>query len=117
MWGVAGVAVPPEARSRGAARELMRRCVVELRERGIPLSALYPATQWLYRGAGYEQAGVYPEVKVNPKLIHPPRIESDGAIVARAFTDADEPAVRDYVARVSPSLQEPKCHRAVSTPW
>lgn len=103
MWGVAGVAVPPEARNRGAAREIMRRCILEAHERGIPLSALYPATQTLYRSAGYEQAGILPEIKVNPKLI---RVAGDGGakgqdIIARAITDADLPHARALYARVS----------------
>jgi predicted acetyltransferase len=37
----------------------MQHTLRELREQGIPLSALYPATQRLYRKAGYEQAGSF----------------------------------------------------------
>ena len=57
MAGVAAVGVAPELRSGGAAAALMARTLAELRERGVPLSTLYPATQRLYRKVGYEQAG------------------------------------------------------------
>lgn len=57
MVGVAGVAVSPEARGRGVATTLMRETIAELHRQGVPLSGLYPATQPLYRRAGYEMAG------------------------------------------------------------
>ena len=57
MVGVAGVAVSPEARGRGVATMLMRQTVAELHRSGVALSGLYPATQPLYRRAGYEMAG------------------------------------------------------------
>jgi predicted acetyltransferase len=57
MLGIAGVAVAPETRGRGIALSLMRSTLAEARERGIPLSTLYPATLTLYRLAGYELAG------------------------------------------------------------
>lgn len=102
MWGVAGVAVPPEARGRGAAREVMRRAMRELREQRVALSALYPATQWLYRTAGYEQGGVLHDTKINPKLIRAARAtEPDAAMTARAFTPADDAGVRAMYTRIS----------------
>jgi predicted acetyltransferase len=55
--GVAGVCAAAHLRGRGVARRLMQASLVEACERGIPLSTLYPATQPLYRGTGYEQAG------------------------------------------------------------
>ncbi len=57
LGGIAAVGVPPEERGSGVAYELMVRTLRELRERGVPLSSLYPATQHLYRKAGYEMAG------------------------------------------------------------
>lgn len=59
MSGVAGVGVAPEYRGIGVAVELMRQTLKELHASGIPLSALYAATQRLYRKVGYEQAGSY----------------------------------------------------------
>ncbi len=57
MAGIAGVGVSPHARGKGVALRLMQESLRELRESGWPISGLYPATQTLYRRAGYEQAG------------------------------------------------------------
>ncbi len=57
LGGVAGVGVVPDARSRGVARALMVAAFSRMRERGIPVAGLYPATQRVYRSVGYEQAG------------------------------------------------------------
>jgi predicted acetyltransferase len=59
MTGVAAVGVPPEERGSGAAAALMTGILAELRESGVPLSALYASTQRPYRKVGYEQAGHY----------------------------------------------------------
>ncbi len=64
MVGVAAVGVSPEARGRGAATELMGRALGELHGKGVALSALYAATQALYRRVGYEQAGHRFETRV-----------------------------------------------------
>ncbi len=55
--GVAAVAIDQHERGRGAASALMSSAVREMRAMGFSLSSLYPATQPLYRRAGYEQAG------------------------------------------------------------
>jgi predicted acetyltransferase len=55
--GIAGVAIAPEARGRGAALELLRSALLDAKERGLALSTLYPSTYSLYRKAGYELAG------------------------------------------------------------
>ncbi|OWY67351.1 GNAT family N-acetyltransferase [cyanobacterium TDX16] len=57
MTGIASVGIAPEYRGSGAAIALMQNVVRELHSSGIPLSVLYPATQYLYRKAGYEQGG------------------------------------------------------------
>ncbi|MDV2991464.1 MAG: N-acetyltransferase Eis [Chroococcidiopsis sp. SAG 2025] len=57
MTGIAAVGIAPEYRGSGAAIALMQNVVRELHSSGIPLSVLYPATQYLYRKAGYEQGG------------------------------------------------------------
>jgi len=57
MTGIAGVGVTPEYRGTGVAIALVQDTVKELHRQGVPLSVLYPATQHLYRKAGYEQAG------------------------------------------------------------
>ena len=49
--GVSAVAIAPEHRGRGAARALLERSLREAREQGRFVSALYPATQALYRNS------------------------------------------------------------------
>ncbi len=58
MAGVRAVGVAPEHRRGGVASQLMRAALDEMHRDGVPLSALFPATQPVYRRAGYEQAGV-----------------------------------------------------------
>ena len=57
MAGIAAVGVVPEARGKGAAKELLTNTIQELHSLKIPISVLYPATQVLYRQVGYEQGG------------------------------------------------------------
>jgi predicted acetyltransferase len=59
MTGIASVGIAPEQRGSGAAIALLQHMLRELYEAGVPLSALYPATQRLYRKAGYEQGGSF----------------------------------------------------------
>lgn len=54
---VRAVAVAPEHRGDRVATRMMHAALLEMRERGLFLSMLFPATQVLYRRAGYEQAG------------------------------------------------------------
>ncbi|HYE02127.1 MAG TPA: GNAT family N-acetyltransferase [Phycisphaerales bacterium] len=95
MWGVAAVGVAPEARGAGVARELMRRAVLELFERGVALSALYPATQALYRRVGYEQAGSRFELRVPLARLD----RGAGEVGARALTDEDRAAIAAVYAQ------------------
>lgn len=55
--GIAAVGTDPAQRGRRAAGTLMAGAMVELAQRGVALSTLYPATLPLYRGAGFELAG------------------------------------------------------------
>ncbi|QLE51980.1 GNAT family N-acetyltransferase [Nostoc sp. C057] len=57
MTGIAVVGIAPEYRGSGAAIALMQHTLKELYDRGIAISALYPAVQSLYRKVGYEQGG------------------------------------------------------------
>ncbi|HEY0840762.1 MAG TPA: GNAT family N-acetyltransferase [Vulgatibacter sp.] len=58
MAGIAGVGTDPAAQGAGTATWMMRAAVSELAGSGFALSCLYPATQPIYRRAGYEQAGL-----------------------------------------------------------
>jgi predicted acetyltransferase len=55
--GVAGVAVAPEARGRGLARDLLRTILRAARERGALISTLFRTAPALYRRMGWEQVG------------------------------------------------------------
>ncbi|MGE3109850.1 MAG: enhanced intracellular survival protein Eis [Phycisphaerales bacterium] len=90
MVGVGAVGVMPEARGKALATRLMRDALLEMRERGMALSCLYPATQTLYRAVGYEQAGHRFEVRVP---LHRIMLRERG-VEMRQATEADEPAIR-----------------------
>lgn len=57
MGAVGGVATVPDARGSGAGRLLMAALVDEMRQRGLAVSTLYPATTAFYRALGWEVAG------------------------------------------------------------
>jgi predicted acetyltransferase len=57
MGGIAGVVVRPEARGEGVARSLLAHAIGWMRERGIAVSSLHPASTRAYRSAGWELAG------------------------------------------------------------
>lgn len=89
MHGVAGVGVGPDHRGSGVAHEVMASGMRELRERGVALSGLYPATQTLYRKSGYELAGARYEINMAVDRI---RVREHG-VAARKLTEADHPEV------------------------
>ncbi len=91
MGGVGAVGVAPEARGSGVALELMHAALAELHERGFPISTLYPATQTLYRKAGYEQAGGRYLLKMQTRDI----AVRERALPVRAATEDDRPAVEE----------------------
>ena len=61
--GIAGVAVLPEYRGQGVARDLMRELLTRERAQGVLVSALYPTNVGLYRQVGYEYAGLRPQFR------------------------------------------------------
>lgn len=69
MGGITAVGVAPEFRGAGAGLALMRHALFELRERGLALSALYPATLGFYRRAGYERAATRTLYAIAPDAI------------------------------------------------
>lgn len=90
MAGVSAVCIAAEHRGRGFARRLIQEAVREMRARGFALSALYPATQPLYRSAGYEHAGARYEVSVSCRALD---LHEHSQIVRKALPE-DEPALR-----------------------
>src|ERR1700709_471803 len=57
MGGVATVVVRPEHRGEGIAARPLEASLVSMRERGLPVSTLNPATIRVYRAAGWEIGG------------------------------------------------------------
>ena len=54
---VTSVGIAPEGRGLGAASVLMKNSLLELDERGIPISTLFPSSTKVYRSFGYERSG------------------------------------------------------------
>lgn len=88
--GIAGVAVAPEARGRGLAREVMRRCLLEMAELGEPVSTLYSAMHPLYRSMGYDTAGQLFSARVPAGMIQ----SGDRGADWRPFVKGDLPGVK-----------------------
>lgn len=96
MTGVAGVAIEPHARGRGAATTLMRASIKDMHESGVALSTLYPATYPLYRRAGYEHAGGHHCIRMDTRAI----AVSDYELDMRRADDSDMDAIKAmYAAR------------------
>ena len=96
MGGVASVAVAATHQRRGLGRVTVEALLPVMRERGLAVSALYPATAPLYRGLGWEVAGDYTwvDVPAEPLRALGP---CDGL---RPATPADVPAMKAAYARV-----------------
>lgn len=101
MIGIAGVAVAPQHRGHGYARRLMEEAVREMAGMGCPISGLYPATQTLYRRAGWEQAGTRSVIRIPSaklKLADPPTAARDGLRGVKLTAD-DQPRVKALYER------------------
>jgi len=91
--GIAGVAVALDKRRRGLARALMRDLIVEVASRGCALSTLYPATQTLYRRAGYERAGKLVDTVIPLDTLKASSVPDGRHLEVRALTPSDEAIV------------------------
>ena len=90
LAGIAAVGIASHQRGGGVASRMMRAAVAEMQRAGYPLSALYPATQPIYRRVGYEQAGTYFRCALPLSALGPMR---EREMRLRPITPADEPAV------------------------
>lgn len=91
-WGVAGVAVRPELRGSGRARELMSALLREMHAEKVALSPLYPASAALYRNLGWSTAGTRMLYRVDPARI----VRTAGEPNLLALVEADEEVRRRY---------------------
>lgn len=122
MCGFAGVAISPHMRGRGVATRMMQEGLRELRAAGWPTAGLFPATQPLYRRAGFEQAGARFELRGPLTAI----AQGDRKLPMRPFAQSDLPGVQaiySEVARTRPGwldrgpyiwhrVQNPRGHTA-----
>ncbi len=95
MAGVRPVGVAPEYRSSGAATVLLRKAPNEFHQDGFPLSGLYPATQPVYRRAGYEQGGNKTRYKMPLAAID----VRDRTLGMRRATEEDHELIRELYTR------------------
>lgn len=108
MTGIAGVAIAPERRGQGVARHLMERAIAEMRDAGTPISALYPATEYLYHRSGYGRAGARyhtraPIAAFNPRAqgLTPRRLDADDQDAVDALYTRVATARNGHIQRTS----------------
>lgn len=99
--GVAGVAVAPEVRGTGLARQVMTALLAGARERGAVLSTLFRTTPGPYRRLGYEQVGTLTWTAVRTAELASLRVPA--GVTLRPAGAADVPAVRDLYRRMARS--------------
>ena len=102
VGGVASVAVHPDARGSGVASRLLRHATDAMRERGQPLSALFPTVLPLYRSLGWEVAGAVVETRVATRDLGPVEPAAE-CTVRTADPEADLDAVLGLYAAWAPS--------------
>ena len=92
MGGIASVVVLPEHRGEGVAGRLLEAALGRMRERGLPVSTLHPATTRVYRAAGWEIAGDLASYRIPARSLE--RLPRGRSEDLRRLTVADWPAVR-----------------------
>lgn len=103
MGGIGGVAVDGAVRGRGVANALLDAALPVMRERGQPLSVLYATVPTLYRGRGWERAGLFEWVEVPmDRLLAVPRPTEP--IPSRPAGESDLTALRDCYLEVARTI-------------
>jgi predicted acetyltransferase len=85
MGGVHAVAVAPDRRGRGLGKRMLAALLAAMREQGLALSTLFPATSRPYRAVGFERAGAMCWRRIAPRELEllPPGGGAELAPVAR----------------------------------
>ena len=92
MGGLATVVVRPEHRGEGIAARLLEASIARMRERGLWISTLHPATTRVYRAAGWEIGGDLAVHEIPTRSLERlPRGESESL---RRLTREDLPLVQ-----------------------
>jgi predicted acetyltransferase len=103
MTGIYGVTTLPEHRGAGLASRTIEQLLHEARERGVPLSALYPATLRPYRQLGFELAGTYTEHTVPLDALP----DGAGPLAVEEYRPEDLEGVRASYRRVAAGWNGP----------
>jgi predicted acetyltransferase len=104
MGGIAAVVVRPEARGVGVARELLRTAIAGMRDAGIAVSSLHPASTRAYRSAGWELAGRAGWLVVPTRSFSAIRGDAAGPVEPLDETGADAAAIRSCYAVSAPTI-------------
>lgn len=100
MGGVATVVVRPEHRGQGVAARLLEQSCETMRDRGLVVSTLNPATTRVYRAAGWEIGGDLASYRIPTRALERiPRGETDGL---RRLTAENWPLVIECYDAVAP---------------
>ncbi|WP_086666293.1 GNAT family N-acetyltransferase [Lentzea kentuckyensis] len=103
MGGIGGVAVDGAYRGRGIANALLDASLSAMREHGQALSVLYATVPTLYRGRGWERAGVFEWVELPmDRLLSVPRPAE--RIPSRPADKSDLTALHDCYLEVARTI-------------
>ncbi|SCX43491.1 Predicted acetyltransferase [Klenkia marina] len=105
---VSGVAVAPEVRRGGVARQLLTTALAAARDRGAAVSALYPTVSAAYRSLGWAVTGLLGSAVLDTAAL--PAAREDG-VVLRPGTVADRPLVVDLYEQVARGFDGPLTRR------
>lgn len=97
MGGVAAVATAPEQRGKGFAKRALVAGLHAMRDRGESISTLHPATTQLYRGLGWEVAGLFAWWRLPTAALLDLRPAPDKPV--RRATKDDLPGMKQCYAR------------------
>jgi len=101
MGGFSPVGAAPEFRGQGLATAVTVGQFADLRDRGEVLSALFPASTRLYRGTGFEVAGLWSLLKLPARALRDIPAAGPTAAPARQATKDDIPAIKALYAEVA----------------
>jgi predicted acetyltransferase len=104
MGGIAAVVVRPEARGAGIARALLQAAIGWMRDTGLAVSSLHPASTRAYRSAGWEIAGQAGWVSVPTRSFSAIRGDAAGPVVRLDATGTDAAEMRSCYAAVAPAI-------------
>ncbi len=99
IGGITTVATPPENRTRGFVREMLKELCGELRDRGIYLSVLWPFSYTFYHKLGWARSQDVVTYKVDPDILRREEREKIGRFARIKSGDycLIEPAYLNYV--------------------